>query len=105
MGFNLDRFSPQAMGVGLNDIVSNRPFFLTRTISLSKGEQAVLFIEAATACYDVKFDLAVSYAIGTSNYTEIVTNHGQPFQVTALRKDVLSYRQVLPFRITIPPSR
>jgi hypothetical protein len=98
MGFNFDKVSPQAMEVSGAGQITNRPFFLTHSISLNKDEQSVLSIEAYTACYSFTFDLAIDYAVGNNDYTEIITNQGRPFQITARSADARSYSEVFTFQ-------
>jgi hypothetical protein len=96
MNFNLDQLSPHALTVINNDVATNQPFFESHSISLVDGEQAVLVIQATTYCYDASFDLAVNYMVGGATHTDVVSNRGRPFQVSAYRvgkTSQLSYKQ------------
>jgi hypothetical protein len=97
MGFNLDQPFPQALNVTEPDLVTSEPFFEAHTISLANREQAVIVIQASTQCYSASFDLAVNYTIGGVVRTEIISNAGKPFQVSAYhftRGGLMSYREV-----------
>jgi hypothetical protein len=96
MAFNLDQPFPQALTVVHGDVIEKQPFFEGHSISLDNGEPAVLDVQGTTACYSASFDLAVSYMVGNTSRTEIITDHGQPFRVTAYRVTKtaqLSYHQ------------
>jgi len=95
MGFDLDKLAPQAVVVTGGDDLTNQFYFSSHTISLKNGEQVVLMIQAISACYDASFDLAVNYKIGTgATMTDVISNSSRPFEVTGLRENVESYRQV-----------
>ncbi len=95
LGFNLDRPTPQAVSVSeAGPGLLKELYFQTHTISLRKGEQLVLLIMAQTSCYDAKFNLAINYMVGNTENTEIISNHGHSFQVTSVRNNFMSYRQV-----------
>jgi hypothetical protein len=96
MAFNMDQISPHALTVVHDDVIENQPFFESHSISLADGEVAVLDIQATTSCYSASFDLAVSYMVGDANRTEVITDHGKPFRVSAYRVTKtaqLSYNQ------------
>jgi hypothetical protein len=95
MGFDLDKLAPQAMVVSSGDDLTSQFYFENHTISLKNDEQVVLMIQAISACYDASFDLAVNYKVGDgATMTQVISNSGRPFQVTGLRENVESYRQV-----------
>lgn len=76
------------------------PFFDNETIHLAGGEQQVLYIRAQVAHFYATFDLEIDYIVGSSGedvHKVIVTDHGQPFQVTAMppgaKPDTVSYQE------------
>jgi hypothetical protein len=96
MDFNLDQPSPHALTVVNSDVITSQPFFEANTISLATGEQAVLIIQASTYCYSASFDLAINYMVGNTTRTDIISNNGHSFRVSAYRftkTGQLSFRQ------------
>jgi hypothetical protein len=96
LGFNLDKAFPQALKVDEPDRMTNQPFFKEDTISLPDGQRNILVIQVDTDCYSASFDLSVQYMVGNTSHTELITDHGKPFQVSAFRfawDGRLSYQQ------------
>jgi hypothetical protein len=95
--FDLDRLSPQAQEMKSN-MLTGGLFFQDHTISLTRGEQVVILITAGTSRYDATYDLAIDYMAGSATQTEMVSDDGHPFQVTAPSSDLLCYKQVFTLR-------
>jgi hypothetical protein len=59
-------------------------YFGHYTISLDPGEQFTFAIAAATQLHYCRFTLDMTVVDGTQTVVEPITDHGKPFQVTAL---------------------
>jgi hypothetical protein len=100
MGFDLDQPTPQALAFH-DTTLTNEPYFATHSISLAKGEQAVLIVQAKTSCYSADFKLRVNYLINGQAKSVIIGDHARPFRVTAYRygpDNVMSYKQIYALR-------
>jgi hypothetical protein len=59
-------------------------YFGRYTITLKPGEQFTFAIDATTQLHYCKFSLNMTVVNGSQTVTEPITDHGKPFQVTAL---------------------
>ena len=101
MGFNVDQPAPQAVVTDRIGTLTKELYFTAHSISLHKGEQVVLIIQAAAQCLSARFNLGIDYTVGSAPKTEIVSNNGRPFQVTGGRfanNNVISYRRIFRLR-------
>jgi hypothetical protein len=69
-------------GIGEDRVIGD--YFGHYTIPLSPGGQFTLAIEASTQQHYCKFTLAMTVVDGTRTVVEPITDHGKPFQVTAI---------------------
>ena len=73
---------------------TGRPYFEDNTITLQEGEQEVFFVQVTASRGFVAYELRVDYLIGSQERDITVTDHGQPFELSAVncvRKDIESY--------------
>jgi hypothetical protein len=83
IGFDLDQSVVVAQKyVGLQ--LEKNEYFSNSTISLKPGEQQVLQVMGKTSAQYCQFMLQLTVVDGTRTVTEPISNHGRPFQVTAV---------------------
>ncbi len=80
--FDLDKPRPRAQM--LKGFDPKGDYFSLRTVSLKRDEDMVFLIYAATSKHSCSFSLALDVLADGRQRTVTVTNHGQPFRVTAL---------------------
>ena len=76
--FNLD--SP----LSIAETPNGKDYFFRATISLRPGEVQVIQVTASTNFHYCQYTLRLTALVGAHSFTETVTNHGKPFQVTGL---------------------
>ena len=81
IGFNLD--SVTSIAQNAKGYLFSGDYFATHTISLAHGEVQTLQILAHTTKQYCEYTLELTVVDGESQATETITNHGQPFRVTA----------------------
>ena len=81
IGINLD--SVTSIAENAKDYVFSGDYFASHTISLAFGEVQTLQIMAHTTQQYCQYTLALTVVDGTTQTTESITDHGQPFRVTA----------------------
>ncbi|MEU8198140.1 hypothetical protein AB0C10_30620 [Microbispora amethystogenes] len=80
--FDLDKPRPRAQM--LKGFDPRGDYFSLRTISLKRDEDMAFLIYAATLRHSCSFSLALDVLDDGRQQTVTVSNHGQPFRVTAL---------------------
>lgn len=96
LGLDLDEPIPTAVVAHYGEL-TRMPYFASRIISLNNGEQSVVMVDAETKCYSAQFKLELDYLADGRNAKAIISNHGQPFKVTAYRfnnRNAMSYRRI-----------
>lgn len=104
LGLDLDDQRPSARTV--NDAGQfGDPYFNTKTYTLKKDEEAVFNITAiakkAACAYRLEFQLLV----GERTTTQTVDDHGQPFRISGIAKDVHSYQKIYVGGVVVPNKR
>jgi hypothetical protein len=66
-----------------------RDYFGHYTVSLDPGKQFTFAIDATTRLHYCKFSLTMTVVDGSQTVMEPITDHGKPFQVTAIYHDGL----------------
>jgi hypothetical protein len=95
IGFNLDSQFATAQDYQTNEPLSGN-FFAEHTISLTKGQSEGLLIDAQTTDHYCQFTLRLVVDVVRADYgqaqvVESISNHGQPFAVTAALTGVRNY--------------
>lgn len=88
LGFDLDNSDPRAQEVltRLNDAGGLRfaaDYFLQHEYDLNLGEPLTLVLAAQTYRHECNFRFQLDLIVNGSETTEIIDNHGRPFQVSA----------------------
>ena len=84
MGFNMDSPISTAQFFNPDTGAAYGDFFAGHTISLAHGEVQTLALQYSTGNQYCQFTFTLIVVDGNTTTREIVTNHGQPFRVTAL---------------------
>lgn len=93
IGFDLDSLAPIAQALD-NDMYLAGPYFATRHVSLTNGEQAVFSVRAFTGRYYCEWELIVEAFIDNKFRMLSVRDGTQPFRTTAFAD---SYRTIYKF--------
>ncbi|MEW9531335.1 hypothetical protein [Microbispora sp. NPDC049125] len=80
--FDLDKSRPEAQM--LKGFDPKGGYFSLRTVSLKRDEDMAFLIYASTLKHYCSFSLALDVLADGRQQTVTVTNHGQPFRITAL---------------------
>lgn len=81
--FDLDKPRPRAQM--LKGFDPQGDYFSLKTVSLKRDEDVVFLVYASTLKYYCSFSLALDVLADGRQQTVTVTDHGQPFRVTALQ--------------------
>ncbi|MCU1408100.1 MAG: hypothetical protein JWM23_180 [Microbacteriaceae bacterium] len=93
--FDLDDPRPVAKTSNYVDgAYRDEPYFASNTMSLQQDEQQVFIVTATTQLHFCRFELELSVLDGGTMRTQMVDNHGRPFQVTAPLTDRRQWGQV-----------
>jgi hypothetical protein len=84
IGFDLDSVTSTAQN--LNNYRISGDYFVSHTISLKQGEVQTLEVVAVTGKQYCQFTIKMTVVEGGATTTETITNHGQPFRVSALEE-------------------
>lgn len=83
IGFNLDASFPRAQNYQVGRRFSG-DFFTQHTISLKSGETITLLVNNTTASQYCQFTFQLAVDTSGKQVTEVISDHGKPFAVTAL---------------------
>jgi hypothetical protein len=73
---------------------TGQPYFEENTITLRQGEQQVVIMQVDASRGFVAYKLQVDYLVGTQQRDAVISDHGQPFELSAancIRKNFESY--------------
>ncbi len=82
VGMDLDQ--PVTVARALQSGEWGGPYFQQKTVSLTRGEQQAFEITALTNRYYCEFTLQFTVLDGSQTITQVVSDHGKPFRVSAV---------------------
>jgi hypothetical protein len=85
VGLDLDQ--PVTVARSLHEGQWGGPYFQEKTVSLTRGEQQAFEITAQTIRYACEFTLQFTVLDGSQTITQVVSDHGKPFRVSAIVSD------------------